>query len=303
MIPVPVRRHPILAALSTLLLAAGAALALLLLALPDVRPLRSGWPERTAYMEVRLSEARERGETLRIDYRPVPLSRIPPAVRRTVLVAEDAAFYGHTGFDWHELRAALDRAWQEKRLPRGASTISQQLARNLYLSPDRNPIRKLREALIARRLERTLDKNRILELYLNVIEFGPGVFGVEAAARRYFGTGVSALGPREAARLAATIPSPRRHNPGTDTRTFRWRTGLVYRRAFGAEERIEVAEPPALEIELEAPAAPEIELDPGAAEGETDGPEASAEDPGRRSAVALRPPAARRASARARPAW
>ncbi len=259
--PRAVRRHPVLAAVVAFLLAAGAVLALLVANLPDVGPLRTGWPERTAYMEVRSAEAGERGETLRIDYRPVPLSRIPPPVRRAVLVAEDAAFYGHGGFDWHEVRAALERAWREKRPPRGASTITQQLARNLYLSPDRSPIRKLREALIARRLERTLDKNRILELYLNVIELGPGVFGVEAAARRYFGMGVSALGPAEAAQLAATIPSPRRHNPGTDTRTFRWRTGLVYRRAFGTEERVEVVAPPALDIEVEAPAAAEPELE------------------------------------------
>lgn len=267
-----------LAALAGLLLATGVALVLLLVTLPDVGPLRSGWPERTAYMEVRLADARERGEALRIDYRPVPLSRVPPAVRRAILVAEDAGFYGHAGFDWHEVRDAVERAWRERRPPRGASTISQQLARNLYLSPDRSPVRKLREALIARRLERALDKNRILELYLNVIELGSGIFGVEAAARRYFGTGVSTLGPAEAAQLAATIPSPRRHNPATDTRTFRWRTGLVHRRAFGREERIEVVEPPALEIEVDAPTATELELEdvadpPAAAQMEGESPE------------------------------
>lgn len=219
-------------------------MAVLLLTLPDVSELAEGWPGETAYMELRRAQAAEARRELRIDYRPVPLSRVPDHLRRAVLVAEDAGFYGHGGFDWAEVRVALEEAWEERRLPRGASTITQQLARNLYLSPSRDPLRKAREALIALRLERELSKGRILELYLNVIELGSGTFGVQAASRRYFGRDVSDLGLDEAAALAATIPSPRRHNPATETRAFRWRRGLVARRAFGErQERIEVAPP------------------------------------------------------------
>lgn len=210
---------------------AGVSLALLfaVATLPDVEALRTGWPERTAYMQRWMRG----GEGRTVDVRPVPLSRIPESVRRAVLVSEDAGFYGHHGFDWHEVRAALRDAWERKRPPRGASTITQQLARNLYLSSRRDPLRKLREALIARRLERALSKDRILELYLNVIELGPGTYGVESAARRYFGTSVSDVSRRQAAELAATIPSPRGNNPETNTRAFRVRADRAYARAFG----------------------------------------------------------------------
>lgn len=210
--------------------------------LPDPREYASEWPERTAYME-RWLDGGEAGARS-IAYRPVALSRIPESLRRAVLVSEDAAFYGHRGFDWHEVGAAIREAWKEREIPRGASTITQQLARNLYLSPSRNPLRKLREALITRRIEARLAKNRILELYLNVIEFGPGVYGVEAASRRYFGKSVSALGRREAAELAATIPSPRGNNPATRTRSFQWRARLAYARAFGGVEIDTLGAPP-----------------------------------------------------------
>jgi monofunctional biosynthetic peptidoglycan transglycosylase len=182
------------------------------------------------------------GSALR--YTPVTLSRVPESVRRAVIVSEDAAFFGHRGFDWHEVRQAVRDAWRERRPPRGASTITQQLARNLFLSPSRNPVRKLREALIARRLEAALSKDRILELYLSVIEFGPGLYGVEAASRRYFGVGVSGVSPRQAAELAATIPSPRRHNPATRTREFQRRVDLAFRRAIGVDVP---ARPPSLD--------------------------------------------------------
>lgn len=272
-------RHPVLATLGALLLAGLAGLLLLFLTLPNLESLETEWPERTAYMELREREARARGEELRIAYRPVPLSRIPATVQRAVLVAEDAGFYGHSGFDWHEVRAAVEKAWEEKTLPRGASTISQQLARNLYLSPRRNPLRKVREALLTWHLERKLGKGRMLELYLNVIEFGPGTFGVEAAARRYFGTGVSSLGPERAAQLAATIPGPLRHNPATATGQFRWRTALIQRRAFGAaEERIEVTPPPEVEVEVADPFA---EPEEPFAEPEEPTTEDSTEDPPR----------------------
>ena len=218
--------------LGTALGLAGAAAGLLWATAPDASEYADAWPERTAYMELRLEQAREAGRELAIDYRPVPLSRIPEAVQRAVRVSEDAAFFQHEGVDWHEVRAAVREAWREEEAPRGASTLTMQLARNLYLSPDRSLWRKLREVVIAAKIEGELSKRRILELYLNVIELGPGVFGVEAASQRYWGVSVAALGPPRAAELAATIPSPRRDNPATRTRRFLWRSSLVARRAF-----------------------------------------------------------------------
>lgn len=156
-------------------------------------------------------------------------------------VAEDAAFYRHPGIDFRELERALSEAWREKRPPRGASTITQQLARNLYLSPDRTLRRKAREAAIALRMESELPKERILELYLNVIELGNGVFGVQAGSTHYFGLPADRLSRRQAAMLAATIPSPRTDNPSTETQEFRWRTELVFRRAFGKTSATDTA--------------------------------------------------------------
>lgn len=251
-------RHPLLAALAAATGGLLLGLGLIWVSLPDVDDLSRGWPERTAYMRLRAEEAAKAGEELRIAYRPVPLSRIPATVQRAVLVSEDAAFYSHGGFDLHEIEGAIRKAWRERSVSRGASTITQQLARNLYLSPRRSLLRKAKEALIAWKLERELPKRRILELYLNVIEFGPGVFGVEAASLRYFGVGVAEIGPDEAVRLAATIPSPLRDNPATGTGRFRWRVGLVYRRAFGPEEeREEIIPPPdSLVIEVAPPGLP-----------------------------------------------
>ncbi len=132
---------------------------------------------------------------------------------RAVLVSEDAAFYQHNGFDWEGLQAAFNRNWAKGKLQRGGSTLTQQLAKNLYLSPDKNLLRKGHEAMLTWELERTLSKKRILELYLNVVEWGHGVFGAEAAARPHFGKSAAALTPEEAALLAAMLPSPRRHDP------------------------------------------------------------------------------------------
>jgi monofunctional glycosyltransferase len=143
----------------------------------------------------------------------VPLERIAPALQRAVVVAEDARFWEHEGVDWEAVRKVLQEDLKEGGMRRGASTITQQLAKNLYLSSSRTPWRKVREWLIARKLERELSKRRILELYLNVVEFGEHTYGAEAASRRYFGKPASQLTPREAATLAATIPSPRVYDP------------------------------------------------------------------------------------------
>lgn len=236
------RHHPWRASITLLALAGASSVVLVLATLPRVRALQTGWPQQTAYMEAWLR--RDGSGSEKLDYHPVPLSRIPRSVQRAVIVSEDASFFGHRGFDWFELREAVREAWGKREFPRGASTITQQLARNLFLSPTRSPLRKLREALIARRLEAALPKTRILELYLNVIEFGPGIYGVVAASRRYFGVGVESVSRRQAAELAATIPSPRRNNPASATVAFRRRADLAFRRAFGSQPGSEGVPPP-----------------------------------------------------------
>jgi monofunctional biosynthetic peptidoglycan transglycosylase len=181
--------------------------------LPDVSPLATQWPKTTAFMERRKAKLARDGRRVALEWKPVPLSRISPELRRAVVVAEDARFWEHEGVDWEAMRGAFKKNFENGDLKVGGSTITQQLAKNLYLSPARTPWRKLRELAIARRLEGRLSKKRILELYLNVIEFGPRTFGVEAAARRYLGKPAAEVSREEAATLAAVIPSPRIYDP------------------------------------------------------------------------------------------
>src|SRR5215831_6645928 len=178
--------------------------------LPEVGDLTHHTPRRTALMRARAREALRDGRRFSIDERWVPYERISPTLRRAVLIAEDDAFFSHDGLDWNEIRASAQVNLERGRIVRGGSTITQQLARNLYLGEERTLLRKLREMLLARRLENALTKRRIFELYLNLIEWGDGVFGVEAAARRHFGTSAADLTPRQAALLAAVIINPRR---------------------------------------------------------------------------------------------
>jgi monofunctional glycosyltransferase len=199
-------------ALVSLAAALGAAV-LFWATLPDVRPLARSWPATTAFMERRKAELARRGESTRLEWTPVSLARIAPDLQRAVIVAEDARFWDHEGVDWDAMRDAMEKNWEKGRMKAGGSTITQQLAKNLYLSPARTPWRKLRELAIARRLEENLSKKRILELYLNVIEFGPRTFGVEAAARRYMGASARDVTREQAADLAAIIPSPRIYDP------------------------------------------------------------------------------------------
>ncbi len=193
--------------------AALGAAALFWATLPDVRPLAKSWPSTTAFMERRKAALASEGKSTRLEWSPVPLSQIAPDVQRAVVVAEDVRFWEHEGVDWEAMRGAAEKDWEKGKLKVGGSTITQQLAKNLYLSPARTPWRKLRELFIAWRLERELSKKRILELYLNIIELGPRTFGVEAAARRYMGKPARALTREEAATLAAVIPSPRIYDP------------------------------------------------------------------------------------------
>ena len=183
------------------------------LTLPDVRSLRTRNPDTTAFMELRDRQARARGEEPRREWRWVPYERIAQTLKRAVLVAEDSAFWEHDGVDMVALQRAVEVNLERREFALGASTITQQLAKNLYLSPSKNPLRKLRELWIARRLEIELPKRRILEVYLNSIEWGDGVYGAEAASRSYFGKSAAALGADEAALLAGAIINPRVYSP------------------------------------------------------------------------------------------
>lgn len=178
---------------------------------------RVGWlkdrnPELTSFQEHRLEEWRRGGSRRHITSRWRPLSRISPYLVQAVIVAEDDKFWDHRGFDWAAMREAMEKNWKKGTLRHGGSTISQQLAKNLFLSPARSLVRKFREAILTWRLERALSKKRIMEIYLNVVEWGEGIFGAEAAAGYYYGKSASRLSPQEAARLAAILPMPRRYN-------------------------------------------------------------------------------------------
>ena len=207
-----------------------ALLAYVYLTVPDVRPLRTTNPSTTAFMDLRDAEARANGRPPRRVQRWVRYGAISPDLKRAVLVAEDAAFWQHEGVDLEQLQESFETDWARGRFARGGSTITQQLAKNLYLSPTKNPLRKLRELIIARRLEAELKKARILELYLNVIEWGDGVYGVEAASRTYFDTTAAALGPEQASLLAAAIINPRLLNPARPTARLVRRQQLILRR-------------------------------------------------------------------------
>jgi monofunctional biosynthetic peptidoglycan transglycosylase len=205
-------------------------LAYVYLTLPDVRRLRTENPATSAFMELRAREARARGREPRYLHRWVRYRDISPDLRRAVLVAEDSAFWQHEGIDLDQLQESLEVDWARGRLLRGGSTITQQLAKNLYLSPSKNPLRKLCEWIIARRLEAELKKSRILELYLNVIEWGDGIYGAEAAARTYFHAPARALGSSESALLAAAVINPRLLNPARPSARLLRRQQLILRR-------------------------------------------------------------------------
>jgi monofunctional glycosyltransferase len=215
--------------------AAFALLAYVYLTLPDVRSLKTENPATSAFMELRAREARANGREPRCVQRWIRYRDISPELRRAVLVAEDSAFWQHEGIDLDQLQESLELDWERGQFLRGGSTITQQLAKNLYLSPSKNPLRKLREWIIARRLEAELKKSRILELYLNVIEWGDGVYGAEAAARTYFHAPASALGRSESALLAAAIVNPRVLNPAHPTARLLRRQQLILRRMGGVE--------------------------------------------------------------------
>jgi monofunctional biosynthetic peptidoglycan transglycosylase len=236
--------------------------------LPDVRPLAKSNPTTTAFITLRAEEARAKGQQpLRIQ-RWVPYSQISPDLRRAVLIAEDDAFFQHEGVDFVQLRQSFQMDLAHGTFVRGASTITQQLAKNLYLSPSKNPLRKVREFIIARRLEAELRKERILELYLNEIEWGDGVYGIEAAAQTYYHRPAASLGAAEAAMLAGAIVNPRKLNPAHPTKRLlrrqqiilkRMRTGPPAGTSKHAEPRLEPPKPEEEEEKDEKPDEPAVD--------------------------------------------
>ncbi|MBK7662596.1 MAG: monofunctional biosynthetic peptidoglycan transglycosylase [Sterolibacteriaceae bacterium] len=168
-------------------------------------------PHLTSFMEIRLDEMRANDPRAQIAQSWVPYEKISTHVKRAVIAAEDDKFIDHEGFDWEGMQKAIEKNQRKGKVVAGGSTISQQLAKNLFLSPSKTPWRKLQEAAITLMLEYLLDKQRILEIYLNVVEWGNGIFGIEAAAQRYYKTSAAQLGPAQAARLAVMLPNPRKY--------------------------------------------------------------------------------------------
>lgn len=244
---------------------------------------RTHWPARTAFMAMRgnvveggAAGQRGRGFPAEPTYRPVPLDSISDWLPRAAMIGEDNRFLEHGGVDYlailealgyrraefrwddsrdrAELRRTLGAVWSRRARLRGASTITQQLAKNLYLSPDRNPLRKVKEGVTAYRLEAALSKRRLMELYLNVAEFGPNLWGVEAASEFYFDRPAARLSPAQAASLAGSLPFPLSSNPAYRPGRMRWRRDLILRRMRG-----EVVEVPREEEEVTVPPPPVIE--------------------------------------------
>src|SRR5262245_12362638 len=185
-------------------------------------------PSSTHLIERRAESAKDQGRQPTIPLTCVPYHNMSPHLVRAVLAGEDLRFSSHAGIDWQGIRLAMKKNWQEKRFARGGSSITQQLAKNLFLSQSRNPVRKLHEMLIAWEMERILGKRRILEIYLNVIEWGDGIYGAEAAARHYFGVSAASLNEEQAIFLSAIIPAPLNgYNPNDRSYYLRHRVHVI----------------------------------------------------------------------------
>lgn len=252
---------------------------------PDVGALARSSPATTAFMERRQKELRAAGKSDELEHRYVAYGRISPYLRRAVLVAEDDEFYEHQGFDVKAMREALEKDWKRRKITHGGSTITQQLAKNLYLSPSKNPIRKVREYFIARSLETHLSKKRILELYLNYVEFGERTYGAEAASRRFFKKPAAALTPSEAALLAGCLPNPRIMKVNAPNKRLRARQRMILSRmrrwGYLVEREVltEKKKPEAAPTETAAPAPTDTDLTPPPTETSTTEPEPEAETP------------------------
>lgn len=257
----------------------------------DVRALAKSNPGVTGVMRQREEEARAEGRTIRRDQSWVPLSRISRHLVGAVLSSEDQKFFGHQGVDWDAIEKSVQEDRKRGRFARGGSTITQQLAKNLFFTTHKSLLRKARELVVSRWLEEDLSKARILELYLNVIEWGDGVYGAQAAAQRYYGKPASALDADEAAGLAAMIPNPRRINPRVDGAAFAraqhrvvWlmaHAGYLSRSGLGAEppplEAADEDEPAPREPETKAP--PSTTAPPAPVPSPTEAPAVVAPEP------------------------
>ncbi|MCU0590854.1 MAG: monofunctional biosynthetic peptidoglycan transglycosylase [Desulfobacterales bacterium] len=210
-----------------MLLLAGGGVVFIYLSMPAVSHLKIQNPPTTALIEQRIREAQRAGNVLKIRQVWVGFDGIPALLKESVRVAEDARFYDHEGIDYEEISEALKKNLEQGRWARGASTITQQLAKNLYLSTEKTLIRKLKEYFLALQLEKELSKRRIFHLYLNVIELGPGIFGVEAAARHYFGKSVGQMSLEEIVRLTAVIPKPLSESPVRQSRWLKWKARWI----------------------------------------------------------------------------
>ncbi len=202
---------------------------------PNVAALEKKNPKTTAFMELYKERQKQSGKKPWVAWKWVAYSKISPNLKIAVLVSEDINFFHHNGFDADEMKNAISDAMEQGELPRGASTISQQVSKNLWLSPSRNPLRKLKEALLTMELEHFISKKRILEIYLNIAEFGPGIYGAEAASRAYYKKSASELTEDQAASLSASLPLPRYWHPGSQSKYYAKRIGIVLDRMSKAQ--------------------------------------------------------------------
>lgn len=194
---------------------------------PDVNALKETNPIPTAFMEFRKEQWADENRKIKMNHTWVKIGNISPNIIKAVLIAEDDGFYNHDGFDIKGMENAIERSIKKGTLA-GGSTISQQLSKNLYLSPSKNPIRKIKEAIITYRIEKTLSKRRILEIYLNIAEWGDGIFGIEAAARNHYHKSAKNLTALEASRLASVLPNPIRYDPNGSQKYVKNRANIIY---------------------------------------------------------------------------
>ena len=245
---------------------------------PDVAVLKKKNPEKTSFMKYREKQWENKGLDKKIKQKWVPFSRISPYVIKAVIIAEDDKFWRHEGFDFVAMQKAIEKDIKKKKFKVGGSTISQQLAKNLFLTPAKTPVRKIKEAIYTWRLERNISKKRIMELYLNVAEWGDALFGIEAAARKYYGKSASSLGPEEASRLATVLPNPIRFSPVGSSKYVRNRSALIYRimvrRGIVIEEYVEVMNEPQEETGVETDTTNDESLPDEGSLANTSGPDA-----------------------------
>ena len=192
-------------------------------------------PDHTRFMEIRLAELREKKPDAQLQKQWVPYQRISAHLKRAIIASEDAKFVDHEGFDWDGIQKAIEKNQKRGKVVAGGSTISQQLAKNLFLTPAKTPWRKVEEAIITLMIEAVMDKQRIFEIYLNVIEWGNGVFGAEAAARHYYNIGASQLGPEQAAKMAGMVPNPRYYDRNRSAPGLARKAGVILERMPASE--------------------------------------------------------------------